>query len=70
MFAKQWLDNKGLTSNVDVVLFKNMLTSELRKSEILDPNGKFLIKVFETWPVLQGFRGFELVDFYLILLVY
>jgi len=59
--AKQWLANNGLTASFEVVLSKWQYTLELRKNEILNPNSLCLSDIFESWPVLQGQRGFELV---------
>jgi len=59
--AKQWLANYGLTASFDVVISKWQYTSYLRKNEILGPNSRCLSDIFESWPVLQGPRGFELV---------
>jgi hypothetical protein len=61
--AKQWLANDGLTGSFEVVLSKWQYTSELRKIEILNPDSHYLSDIFESWPVLQGPRGFELVCF-------
>jgi len=59
--AKQWLASDGLTASFDLVISKWQYTSELRKSEILNPNSQCLSDIFETWPILQSPRGFELV---------
>lgn len=60
--AKEWLKSDWLIASFDDILKNWNITFELRNSEITNSiNNCNLSDFFESWPILQGLRGYELV---------
>lgn len=61
--AKEWLKSAGLNATFDEVLKNWEITFQLRNSEITVASQPYHFSdLFESWPILQGPRGFELVS--------
>lgn len=65
MFAKNWIENEGLSSQLDETFMgKWRLTYDIRKCDIFGSCTRHLETVFKLWPALQGPRGYLLVRKY------
>jgi len=63
--AKQWLQADGLAGDINLVKAKWLITYDLRKKEVFESEDRLLSTIFQSWPILQGPKGYELVCLYL-----
>lgn len=59
--AKEWLKTDRLIASFDDILKNWEITFELRNNEITNSINCNLSDFFESWPILQSPRGYELV---------
>lgn len=63
--SKEWLKTDGLASDLNLVKTKWLITHDLRKKEVFESEERLLSTIFQSWPILQGPKGYELVCLYL-----
>jgi len=68
--AKQWLKTDGLAGDFNLVKEKWLITYDLRKKEVFESENRLLSIIFQSWPILQGPKGYELVRLYLTFMLF